>query len=59
MTSIVMIVTMPNVKATITTPPVLCLAAGYMINGISGSQGPNTNMAKRIQGVIFVPFPWS
>ena len=32
------------------------LAAGYMTRGINGSQGPKTNMTKRIHGVTFAVF---
>ena len=51
-TSMVRIVVRPKARVTRTTPNKLCLAAGYMRRGISGSQGPKTKMVKRIQGVI-------
>ena len=44
MVIIVRMVAVPNTPVTRTTPEVLFLAEGYMIRGISGSQGPNTNM---------------
>ena len=40
-----------NTDATRATAVILPLAAGYMMRGISGSQGPNTNIVKRIYGV--------
>ena len=49
-----MVVT-PNADATIATPKKLPFAAGYITRGMSGSQGPNTNIMKRIQGVTY-PF---
>jgi len=49
--SIVVIVTSPKTIATATTANTLDLAAGYIMRGISGSQGPKTKMTKRTQGV--------
>ena len=47
-----------NSKAADTSsmPAMLWLAAGYMINGIKGSQGPSTKRVNRIQGVRFWDF---
>jgi len=56
MLSIVAIVTTPKTPVTSTRPKVLLFAAGYISNGISGSQGPNTKMVKSIQGVRFFAF---
>ena len=47
------IVVILNTAATVTTPRVLCLAAGNINNGIKGSQGPKTNIVNNIQGVTF------
>lgn len=51
MASMVPMVVRPNIEATSATVHMLPLAAGYMMSGISGSQGPNTNIVKRIHGV--------
>ena len=56
MISMVEIVTTPKIEATSTTSIILCLAAGYIIRGISGSQGPKTNIVKSTQGVRLVDF---
>ena len=49
--NMVKIVVKPKARVTNTTPPMLCLAAGYIRSGMRGSQGPKTKMVKRIQGV--------
>lgn len=49
--SIVEMVTTPNTAATIATEAILPFAAGYMIRGIRGSQGPKTKIVNRIHGV--------
>ena len=49
--TIVIIVTAPNTKVTATKPSLLSLAAGYINNGINGSQGPKRKIVKRIHGV--------
>ena len=49
--NIVRTVVKPNAAATKATPAMLCLAAGYMIMGISGSHGPNTKITNKIHGV--------
>ncbi len=54
--SIVNIVVKPKTDATRMTPEILCFTAGNMTNGIRGSQGPNTNMVKSIQGVKLASF---
>ena len=56
MVSMVSMVVKPKTDATKMTPDILCLAAGNMTNGISGSQGPSTNMVKSIQGVRLASF---
>ena len=50
--SMVQIVTTLKTVATSTVPYRLCLAAGYINNGINGSHGPSTKMVNRIHGVI-------
>ncbi len=50
------IVINPKIEATIATSIMLCLAAGYIIRGINGSQGPKTNIVKRTQGVRLTDF---
>ena len=52
MVTIVAIVVVPNIAVTRTTCHIWPLAAGYMSNGISGSQGPNRKMVNRTHGVI-------
>jgi len=51
MSTMVAMVVNPKISATIATVSILPLAAGYITRGIKGSQGPNTNMMKRIYGV--------
>jgi hypothetical protein len=51
MPSMVPIVQMEKIADTYTTPKVLALAAGYISNGIKGSQGPNTNIVNSTHGV--------
>lgn len=51
--SMVEMVAIEKTPVTIINPEVLCLAAGYMRSGISGSQGPKMKIVKRIHGVIF------
>ena len=41
-----------KVAVTRPSPHRLCVAAGYIRMGISGSQGPNTNIVKSTQGVM-------
>jgi len=53
--SIVNRVVRPNTDTTTTTLGILCLAAGYITRGINGSQGPNTNIVNRTQGVRLCP----
>ena len=45
-------------KTTVTnsTPAMLASAAGYISNGISGSQGPNRKIVNKIHGVILAGF---
>ena len=61
-TNMVKIVVTPKASVTKATPPMLCLAAGYINRGMRGSQGPNTKMVNRIQGVsvdlVFSPWIW-
>lgn len=61
--SMVAIVVSPKTEATIATLPISDRAAGYIRRGISGSQGPKTNMMKRTHGVtLFLEtcgWPWS
>gem|GEM_PF-3195049 len=52
--SIGAIVAAPNTPATNAAPARLPLAAGYIRSGISGSQGPNTKMMNKTQGVAFL-----
>ena len=54
MTTAIMVPMVAALKTTATSivPDRLCLAAGYINNGISGSQGPRTKMVKSTQGVI-------
>ena len=47
----VTIVQTENAPATMNTAPICNLAAGYINNGIKGSQGPSTNTVNKIQGV--------
>jgi hypothetical protein len=54
--NIVAIVTTPKTLITRTRPKILLFAAGYINNGIKGSQGPNTKIVKSIQGVRFFAF---
>ena len=56
MVIMVPIVITPKIEATTATCIIFCLAAGYIISGISGSQGPKTNIVKRIQGVRLTDF---
>jgi hypothetical protein len=49
-------VTKPKIDATSATLIILLLAAGYIRIGINGSQGPNKNTMKRIQGVKLTEF---
>ena len=56
MVSIVSMVVNPKTDATRMTPGILCCAAGYMTNGISGSQGPNTKIVNNIHGVRLLSF---
>ena len=56
MKSMVEIVITPKIEATSTTFNMLFLAAGYIIRGINGSQGPKTNIVKSTQGVRLVDF---
>ena len=51
--SIVATVTRANIVLININPEVIALAAGSMNTGISGSQGPSTNMVNKIQLVIF------
>ena len=51
--SIVVMVTTPKTIATATIANTLDLAAGYMMSGISGSQGPKTKMINKTHGVTF------
>ena len=52
-------VTNPNMLTTTKTPGRLCVAAGYINRGISGSHGPSTNTTKINQGVIEPSLPVS
>ncbi|OGX53749.1 MAG: hypothetical protein A2267_05745 [Omnitrophica WOR_2 bacterium RIFOXYA12_FULL_38_10] len=47
---IVIIVTALKTDATKTMPTMLCLAAGYISIGISGSHGPRTKTTNKAQG---------
>jgi hypothetical protein len=47
----------PKIVATSTIAPTLDFAAGYMIKGMRGSQGPNTKIVKRTQGVSVSDVP--
>ena len=51
-TSIVLKVVIVNIPTTRTIPEILLFAAGYMSNGIRGSQGPSTKTVNKIQGVM-------
>jgi len=51
-TIIVEIVVIPKTAVTRSIPNRLSSAAGYISNGINGSQGPKTNMVNSTQGVI-------
>ena len=53
MAIMVLMVTALKTTATRIVPDKLCFAAGYISNGISGSQGPSTKIVKRIHGVMF------
>ena len=54
--SMVAIVVSPKTDATRATLSMLFLAAGYMIKGIRGSQGPKTNIVNKTHGVIPIDF---
>jgi hypothetical protein len=55
--TIVAMVVRPKIVATSTIAPTLDFAAGYMIKGMRGSQGPNTKIVKRTQGVSVSDVP--
>jgi hypothetical protein len=54
----VVIVTIAKRTDTMTAPEKLFLEAGYITNGIRGSQGPKTKIRKSIHGVVLKKNYW-
>ena len=58
-TSMVAMVQTENSNVTETNANVFIVAAGYMIIGISGSQGPNANRINKLQNAFLDFFPFA